>query len=285
MKKNILIAVALLAGFVLPGNSLDLKNEVLNFNPEMLKALRVGLIESYIQNDSKSIFIEWNTLENCSVNRDMLNTWPILPNGYYFAYISSTDPVNFYLCADFSCANKIAKINAPQQDMDIAMYMPPFPWIIDSENVLGFLEDFQTSQHSLTFSQPQELYFNNTGVSVGGKELYAIKSGEYYIAVFKVVDGQELIYDSKMFSVSNNVGINDYMQDKVKVNYVNGKIEIDNQLDKADFALYDLTGKLLKQGKLVLGKTSVNVSSKATGVYIVNIKGKNFNFSKKVLVK
>ncbi len=286
MKKNLLAVVVLLTGLTLAGNCFNIKQEILNSNPEMLNALRASLTELFKQNIEKgSITIDWNTEVNWNISNDILNNWPVIPSDYYAAFTTSTDQVAFYLCTDLYCENKIAKINTPQYNTGTLMYTPPFPWIMDSEKTLGIYEEGQSDVYSLTFNLPQEIYYSDTGVSVGGKELFAINSGDYYIAVYKVVGGQEIIYDSKMFSVSNTVGVNNYLNDKVEVNYVNGRIEVDNQIGNANFKLYNLAGKLLNQGKLTVGKNYINASNKAAGVYLLNLKGKNFNFTKKVLVK
>lgn len=286
MKRNILAVVVLLTGLTLSGNCFNFKQEILNSNPEMLKALRVNLTEIHKQNKEKGyVFVDWNTEDNWNVDDSILNAWPVIPSNYYIAYITAKMPINVYLCIDYQCNTRIAKINTPQYESGMLMIAPPLPWVMDSERNLCIYYEFQSESYSLTFNLPQELYYTNTGVSVDGRELLAINSGDYYIGVFQDYNGSEVIYDSKMFSVSNTVGVNNYLNDKVKVNYVNDRIEVDSQIDNADFNLYSLEGKLLNKGKLVVGKTYINVSNKATGVYLVNIKGKNFKFTKKVLVK
>lgn len=127
------------------------------------------------------------------------------------------------------------------------------------------------------------------GQGLRNHKLYALKTGSYDVLVKATLDNNQtetaLFYGLYVENTMPIVGINDHLKDKVNISYTNGKIAIDNELDNADFALYSLEGKLLKQGRLVLGKYYIDISNKAKGVYFVNIKGKNFNFSKKVLVK
>lgn len=120
--------------------------------------------------------------------------------------------------------------------------------------------------------------------------LYALKSDRYYFTVKATLNNnqEDWAFVDSLYIENNmpTVSIQDYVESKIKVSYYSGDISIDSQIDtQADIKVFDITGKQVATAKLKGNKTTINMASKAKGVYIVNIKGSDFNISQKVLVK
>lgn len=122
--------------------------------------------------------------------------------------------------------------------------------------------------------------------------LHALKTGSYDIFVKATLNNNEeettYVYN---INVTNNlpeepeVGINDYQSKYFKISsYANNIVVESEYSQKVDVQVLDITGKIVASAKLD-NRTVINMSNKAAGVYLVNIKGKNFSFSKKVMVK
>lgn len=121
--------------------------------------------------------------------------------------------------------------------------------------------------------------------------LYALKSDRYYFTVKATLNNnqEEWAFVDSLY-VENTlptVSIQDYMESKVKVYYSSGDIVIDSQIaQNADIKVFDMSGRQVALTKTNGAKTArINMASKAKGVYIVNLKGKDFNLSKKVVVR
>ena len=290
--KNVLLSFVFLCTFILSGNAIDLKKQILEYNPEMLKELKATFIEIYtknVKNGTKDYTVNWNQTDTFSIYNDMISTWPIVPSDQYSALIlSSNSPMDFYICADANCNVKIAKYNTAPLNCAGGRYIPPLPWIIDNEDNLGFFNQETVGSecytYSLTFYDSKDLYYSNTGIVVDGREMSVINSGDYYFAIYW--SGQDTLVDNKMFTVTNSVSVKESLNNEVKVSYYSGDIVIENQIaQKADIKVFDMTGRQVDFAKLNgKGQVSFDMSSKAKGVYIVNIKGNNFNISRKVAI-
>ena len=120
--------------------------------------------------------------------------------------------------------------------------------------------------------------------------LYALKSDRYYFTVKATLNNnqEEWAFLDSLYIENNlpTVSVQDYMESKVKIYYYSGDIVIENQIaQKADIKVFDMTGRQVDFAKLNgKGQVSFDMSSKAKGVYIVNIKGNNFNISRKVAI-
>ncbi len=291
MKKCLLPVVCLLACSLL-GSASDLKDLILNNNKEMLKELKISLTEVYEKHktkDTQDYNIVWNETDNWNVGNSFLEAWPVIPADAYTAFITAENPISMYLCSDSNCNSKIAKINLPSFDSVFGMYTPPMPWVVDSEDGLGFFDAYYVgpeNTYTLTFEADKTAYYSNTGRIVNDKELFTINSGEYYIAIYVINDTQEFLLENHKFTVDNTVDLNDYKATEVKVSYYSGDIVIDNQLaQKADIKVFDITGRQVDFAKLDgKGRVSFDMSSKAKGVYIVNVKGNGFSISRKIAV-
>ena len=290
--KNVLLSFVFLCTFILSGNAIDLKKQILEYNPEMLKELKATFIEIYtknVKNGTKDYTVNWNQTDTFSIYNDMISTWPIVPSDQYSALIlSSNSPMDFYICADANCNVKIAKYNTAPLNCAGGRYIPPLPWIIDNEDNLGFFNQETVGSecytYSLTFYDSKDLYYSNTGIVVDGREMSVINSGDYYFAIYW--SGQDTLVDNKMFTVTNSVSVKESLNNEVKVSYYSGDIVIENQIaQKAEIKVFDMTGRQVDFAKLNgKGQVSFDMSSKAKGVYIVNIKGNNFNISRKVAI-
>ena len=271
---------ALFVGLVICGYSFDFKSEILNCNLPVLNALKANLTEVYQTNQTKDYSINWNEQDTFSIYNDMISTWPVVPWEQYSASVDSTNTVmDFYLCADENCNVKIAKYNTASFDSCGGWYVPTLPWIIDNENNLGFLApdsvDIECFAYSLTFCGDKDLYYTNTGIVVGGKEISVINSGEYYFAIFWNSTGA--LVDKKKFTVNNSVAVKDYNSDKFNVSYNSGNITVNSQIaQNADIKVFDINGKQVAATQLKGNSTTINMASKAKGIYIINIKGKDF---------
>ena len=290
--KRISAVISLFLGLVVCGYGLDFKDEILNHNLPVLNSLKETLTEVYEKSNTKDpVYIEWNEATYWDINNSAFATWPLITPEYLLAYIDSQVDISTYLCVDLYCMQKIAKVNLPYHDSpEFYRYNVPTPWFMDEQGTLGVFDEYLAETYpeyftyTLTFVAPQENYYSSSGV-VNNKEIFTINNGEYYFAIFKIVEGQELIYDSHRFVISNSVGINNYSQNKVNVSYNSGSITVDSQFAAdADVKVFDMQGKQVAASKLKGNKTIVNMPSKAKGVYIVNVKGKGLNISKKVAV-
>lgn len=290
---KISLVISLFLGLVVCGYGFDFKYEILSHNLPMLNSLKETLTKVYEKSRTKDlVYIEWSEDTLWELNTSSFATWPLLPTTYLLAYIDSQVEINTYLCKDLYCENKIAKINLPYHDSPaFYRYNVPVPWIIDSEGTLGVFDEYLAATYpeyftyTLTLNEPQEMYYSNTGVFVNDKEILTINSGEYYFAVFKVIDGQEIIYDSHRFVVSNTVAVKDYNSDKFNVSYNSGNITVNSQIaQNAYIKVFDINGKQVAATQLKGNSTTINMASKAKGLYIINIKGKDFNVSKKINV-
>ena len=184
MKKYLLLTACLFVCSLL-GSASDLKDLILNNNKEMLKELKISLTEVYEKHKTKGTQdynIVWNETDNWDVGNSFLEAWPIIPSNAYSAFITADNPISMYLCSDSSCNSKIAKINLPSFDSVFGMYTPPMPWVVDSEDGLGFFDAYYMAPentYTLSFEADINDYYSNTGRVVDNKEIFAINNGEY----------------------------------------------------------------------------------------------------------
>ena len=128
--------------------------------------------------------------------------------------------------------------------------------------------------------------------------IYTLKSGNYlqllmlsYQAGDYWWEGSYIFFKWFKIKVENyylgDVGVDNHsLNDSAKITWNNHQITIDLEEDinpsTTTYELYDISGKLIQRKKLNSNHNVFYVPSVSDGVYIVRVKGKNLNLSKKI---
>ncbi|MBQ4494065.1 MAG: T9SS type A sorting domain-containing protein [Elusimicrobiaceae bacterium] len=143
-------------------------------------------------------------------------------------------------------------------------------------------------------------YYRPTESTYQDRPIYTLKSGNYlqllvlsYNAGEDSSDGFYVFFKWFKLKVENyylgDVGVNNYnLNNLAKITYNNQQVIIDLEEEinptTTTYELYDISGRLIQSKKLHSSHTKIFVPSVSNGVYIVRLKGKNLNLSKKINV-
>lgn len=207
----------------------------------------------------------------------------------------------------FSASDFVENIHYPtDHDESLTQQFKNFQQVEDIIPFAGYLTDYPAvrlykpvGENSYDI-QNAEL-FNNaykaTEYSHEGYPIKTLKSGSYiellsvyYNATENWWDGYIFVFKWFRVNVENfyGTGLDNHNQnDLAKIVFDNHQITL--TLDEAvnplqtTYELYDISGKLIDRKGLLSSETKIAMPKVASGTYIVRVKGKNLNLSKKIV--
>ena len=130
-----------------------------------------------------------------------------------------------------------------------------------------------------------------TDVTVSGttgvfeKEITGLTAGtKYYYRAYATNSVDTTYGEVQSFTTTDILSSEDFKLSGISIlpNPTSGILNI-TAVEKADYRLFNIKGQVLKKGILVSGKSKINISSFAKGIYLLNIKTDKGSFTKKVV--
>ena len=131
---------------------------------------------------------------------------------------------------------------------------------------------------------------DNASFTISGEALQLIAPADYETkrsyTVRIAVDGTsiEQQFTISVVDVQETLSNEDFKLSGISIlpNPTSGALNI-TIVEKADYRLFNIKGQVLKKGILISGKSKINISSFAKGIYLLNINTDKGSFTKKVV--
>lgn len=190
-----------------------------------------------------------------------------------------------------------------------------FQTVYDTTPALGWI-DINTQYNTIYLYKPmapKHKIFSEDKISAYYREtefihpnpsiaapIYTLKSGNYmqlFMLAYNATDnwweGQYILFKWINVRVENyylgDVGINNYtLNDCAKISWNNHLVSIDFEdvinPKTVTYELYDIAGKLIQTRSLSSHHSVISVPAVANGIYIVRVRGKNLDLSKRISI-
>ena len=226
-------------------------------------------------------------------------------NSWLNQYIPNSANTNIYFLGD-NCLLDTPVFNSAE----LINMFTSYQVITDTFNHSGYISTNAYGYH--VFEKPfgqspfltmdpdyETTYFRPTEYFYQGNNIITLKSGNYvqilsfsYPVSDNWQDGYYVVLRWVNIRVENyylnDVSVQKPTQDDVEITFNNSNKEISINLkdslnlEDKNYAVYDISGKLIMKGKIASHHTIMSMPNVSSGVYLVRVNGKDINATRKV---